>query len=689
MSKNLKRNSACSNKQAQFAKKINVHTLKLPPKGENVNVEKTISQVNNLLLSCKEKINELKLPDFGSGLCDSGVFSLNYSREVTIASLVADRFTNKFEQPSTSAEQLLRDACTRDWLAFESHHLREYSRGPKQNTWVGDRITLFEAASLIKDWLEPECYTKSFWHFVSDAPINFGPGETFFSLSGAVSIHEKLKPENWSVTSDACPMACMVIASHKGLRRQIVNWFKTNQTPAEYDVNQKRAYVACKDNKSSRLPLKVSVLAHRIFHEFFYANGKASDLIIMGSRASSVYKNSKKRRPINIEGLLNIILQKIVGWGLRQCLKVNAGVNLDEDQDKHKRMLTNMALTTGDFSNASESITVWLTRNLLRRCPKIYQILETFRSTFCLHNYPHITENGRIDRQPEWFPNEKFSSMGNGFTFELLTITILSIARVYDRNASVYGDDLICSTVSAKDIFNVLEQVGFVLNMKKTFYNAPLRESCGGFYLHEYGYITSFDFKWCKSIPDVITVINKLRRVIELNENWDHPLRDLLSQTRAEILRLNLSPTWFGPVVNSQQLPLWIEDRNYFRRHKGSNEAMRNWRKFEKSAEILSERWQYFRNDCITNAFSHQDWCVVQIYEKVEQVRHLIQDVVHPIKDAHILGAYLHAGMRTEGLDRQKENEVRYVKRFLLVTPHGDSIVIDDRVHAEILERGL
>ena len=210
MSKNLKRNSARSNNRAQFAKKINVHTLKLPRKGEKVNVEKIVSQVNKLLLDCKEKINELKLPDFGSGLCDSSMFSLNYSREDTIASLVADRFTNKFEQPSTSAEQLLRDACTRDWLAFESNHLRDHSRGPKRNTWVGDRITLFEAASLIKNWLEPSDYSKSFWHFVSGAPINFGPGETFFSLSGAVSIHEKLKPENWSVTADACPMACMV-----------------------------------------------------------------------------------------------------------------------------------------------------------------------------------------------------------------------------------------------------------------------------------------------------------------------------------------------------------------------------------------------------------------------------------------------------------------------------------------------
>lgn len=662
------------------------HTKRLKTKDDCFESKKTIHTVNEILSQCKEQINELKLPDFGSGLSDSDMFSLVYSTDDTIASLVADRFTNKFERPSKGNEQLLRDACTLDWIRFEESHLAEYANGPIGLGRIDGRSTVYRARSLIKDWLEPADYSRSFWHFATEAPINFGPGETFISSHGKVCLHEKLnKVDEWTCTADNAPMASMVIAANFGLRSLMVKWLKNHLTKEEYDKNQRQAYQAVVNQKSN-VPLKVRVLAYRIYNEFFYRNGSCSDVIIYGARASSVYKNSTKRRPINIEGFLNIIVQKLIGWSLRQCLKRNAGVDLDEDQSKHRRLLKDMSLTTADFSNASESITIWLVKNLFARCPKIFKVLDRARSKFCIHHYPYVTENSSIDRQKTWFPNEKFSSMGNGFTFELLTLVILSIARVNDSNASVYGDDLICSTVSANQIMSNLREVGFVPNMKKTFINSPLRESCGGFYLDGYGYITSFDFKWCNSIPDVVVACNKLSRIVRFNENWNHELKDLLQRAHADILAL-FPATFCGPLVPGTDIPKWIEVPNYVKRHMDSNAAKVKWRKFEEVAELLADDWQYFHKDNITNAYSTYGWVVVDVYEIVEEELYPIQDELSSKDDMHIYMTYLHAGMRTAGLLRQKDAEYRFIKKSYLVTPHGDFIVLHDKIHADIFER--
>lgn len=83
---------------------------------------------------------------------------------------------------------------------------------------------------------------------------------------------------------------------------------------------------------------------------------------------------------------------------------------------------------------------------------------------------------------------EKFSSMGNAFTFELESLTFWALAYgcccaldLHDKVSEIgtFGDDVIIP-IEAYDLFvEVLEYYGFLVNTKKSYKEGPFRESCG------------------------------------------------------------------------------------------------------------------------------------------------------------------------------------------------------------------
>jgi hypothetical protein len=86
---------------------------------------------------------------------------------------------------------------------------------------------------------------------------------------------------------------------------------------------------------------------------------------------------------------------------------------------------------------------------------------------------------------------EKFSSMGNGFTFELESLIfwalLTSVQELLTRRGTfgVYGDDLICCREAAPDVVYVLNQVGFTVNETKSFFQGLFYESCGKHYFND------------------------------------------------------------------------------------------------------------------------------------------------------------------------------------------------------------
>ena len=112
-----------------------------------------------------------------------------------------------------------------------------------------------------------------------------------------------------------------------------------------------------------------------------------------------------------------------------------------------------------------------------------FEVLDALRSPMT-----HVRDD--VVGKEAWVRLEKFSSMGNGFTFELETLLFAAITEVTCDNADarlgsgiwVYGDDIIYPSVHASAVASALRWCGFIPNKTKSFSTGPFRESCGGDY---------------------------------------------------------------------------------------------------------------------------------------------------------------------------------------------------------------
>jgi hypothetical protein len=182
---------------------------------------------------------------------------------------------------------------------------------------------------------------------------------------------------------------------------------------------------------------------------------------------------------IAIEPDWNMFLQKGIGGAIREKLR-RVGINL-EDQSNNQ-LLAGLGslygdLATIDLSMASDCMSYELVRFLLP--PDWFDALEQCRSQ-C-----GVLPSGSV------VIYEKFSSMGNGATFDLETLifwalsaAVIDLMELEDRRLLVYGDDIIVPTAAFQNVCDVLEMSGFRPNRKKSFGAGPFRESCGS-HFHE------------------------------------------------------------------------------------------------------------------------------------------------------------------------------------------------------------
>jgi len=197
---------------------------------------------------------------------------------------------------------------------------------------------------------------------------------------------------------------------------------------------------------------------------------------VRGNVYFQVPKTSRVDRPCCKEPSLNGFIQLGIGSVLRQRLRARAGLDLDRDQAKHRELARASSvtghLTTLDLSSASDTICSTLVEVLLPS--DWFQLLSSVRS-------PLTRVNGK------WYRLEKFSSMGNGYTFELETLLFWALtceavlASGGDPSrVSVYGDDIIIPSSSTSAVVATLQYFGFSLNARKSFRDGYFRESCGG-----------------------------------------------------------------------------------------------------------------------------------------------------------------------------------------------------------------
>lgn len=217
----------------------------------------------------------------------------------------------------------------------------------------------------------------------------------------------------------------------------------------------------------------------------------------------TVPKTSEIDRVAAKEPDLNMYLQKMLGNQIRHLLK-RKGVDLN-DQRRNQRFALSGSITgdlaTLDLSSASDSVTTEFVRAVMPVNWHYY--LDAFRS--------HAT---LID--DELHVNNMFSSMGNGFTFELESLLFYSLARTVAYftgvrgHITVYGDDIIAPTMMFDALVAALTFCGFKVNPKKSFAEGPFRESCGA---HWYAGVDVKPFYLrgpLKRLSDVIHIANAL-----------------------------------------------------------------------------------------------------------------------------------------------------------------------------------
>lgn len=195
--------------------------------------------------------------------------------------------------------------------------------------------------------------------------------------------------------------------------------------------------------------------------------------VVPGSRLSFVPKNAKTDRPICIEPLYNGYVQLGIGRHLRNRLK-RVGVDLD-DQTKNQELarlgsITGDELATLDLKSASDLIAYEVVKEML-----------PFDWFFMLASARSPT----FQYEDRTYPLAKFSSMGNGYTFELESLIFYGVSLAARESlgsvftVSVYGDDIICPTEAAPLTISLLEKLGFEVSTSKSFVTGPFRESCG------------------------------------------------------------------------------------------------------------------------------------------------------------------------------------------------------------------
>jgi len=223
--------------------------------------------------------------------------------------------------------------------------------------------------------------------------------------------------------------------------------------------------------------------AHLLFNEGFARFVEQKDVSpewVIGNRVTTVPKSAKTDRVIAIEPLMNMFFQKGIGGLMRSRLK-RFGCDLNDQSINRTFALegsTSDRIATLDLSSASDTISRELVNHLIPS--DWYTAMSNVRSAF-----------SELDGETYFL--QKFSSMGNGFTFELESLIFLSIIQAIrglyypgyksDR-ISVYGDDIIVPVDMAPTVKSFLELFGFTINVKKSYTHGSFRESCG---MHAFG----------------------------------------------------------------------------------------------------------------------------------------------------------------------------------------------------------
>lgn len=333
----------------------------------------------------------------------------------------------------------------------------------------------------------------------------FGPGQSYFSTRDSTTAYSKLVSSmHYSVTLGALPHMAKLLERSNLFQE----YFKQGLEEYADDMNSYRSAYLDRLERFKR---------------------------VAGNRVTTVPKNANEDRSIGVEPLLNMMYQKQIGALVRRAC-ARKGNCLDTGQDRHRELIKRRVATI-DLSSASNSLSWLLVQSV---CPEwLVRHISAARVRFSR------------DQLNNWHTVHMVSSMGNGFTFELMSLILLGVTRFFSADTSVFGDDIIVPLDVAPEVVEAITGLGFLVNRRKSFFDGITRESCGAFMVAGVE-IPRYDIKYAENISDAVILRNKVYRLYNaakllcVRDDIVKALRKL-NRKLTETLRKENIP--FGPVI--------------------------------------------------------------------------------------------------------------------------------------------
>ncbi|UUW21426.1 MAG: RNA replicase beta chain, partial [Sanya fiers-like virus 54] len=270
---------------------------------------------------------------------------------------------------------------------------------------------------------------------------------------------------------------------------------------ATFDIRRSHASVLSKTTRQISVTKRALPHLLRVIDEkWAEALGTNGFRVVRGNRCVMVPKSASTHRTIAAEPTGNSFLQSGVGRYFRARLKL-FGVDLDDQTINQclAKIAVAFNLATIDLSMASDTLCRALVDLLLP--PRWVAFLNDLRSPYSFF-------------QGKWVRLEKFSSMGNGFTFELETMIFWALCSEICGNELTYcyGDDIIVPCSKAEEVILALRFFGFTPNKDKSFVSGRFRESCGKHYLDGIEVTPVYQKKKVGDLFEMIRFHNRLLR---------------------------------------------------------------------------------------------------------------------------------------------------------------------------------
>lgn len=217
--------------------------------------------------------------------------------------------------------------------------------------------------------------------------------------------------------------------------------------------------------------------------------------VVEASELFTVAKSYETDRVCFKEASLAAFMQRGIGKLMLERFDTFTRRSLALQQDRNRLMAQlgsiDGSYCTVDLSSASDTGCRSMYRTILPA--EWYSWCESVSAS----SYTLSTPVARILDVPDNVARrfELFTSMGNGFTFELESILFFSIVcavipgtwvirngkkQLSWDHVNVFGDDLIFPTAYYGKVTEALQFFGFIPNLKKSFATGHFRESCGG-----------------------------------------------------------------------------------------------------------------------------------------------------------------------------------------------------------------